>query len=347
MINDTISTRHGGDIYSRPVRLDFSASINPLGMPESARNALIGSVETFEHYPDPACGKLRECIARHDGFPAPNIVCGNGAADLIYRIVQTVRPQQALVTAPTFSEYERALRAAGCEVTRYITRKEDGFRPREDFTQSVKGCDLIFLCNPGNPSGTLISRKLLAEIICSCADAGVLLVIDECFFGFTGEIPLTYDDVTDSVILLRAFTKIYAMAGLRLGYALCHDRRIAHALLECGQCWSVSVPAQTAGAAALGEPEYLSRTVGFIRREREFLTASLREFGFEVFDASANFILFRCGVPLDGMLMREGIAIRSCRDFPGLEEGYFRIGVRTREENRMLIEAIGRCLKNG
>lgn len=343
-VNPTV---HGGDIYSRRVEHDFSANINPLGMPESVKKAIVQSIRSFEHYPDVNCTRLREAIAAHDGFDTEKIVCGNGAADLIYRAVQVLSPKRALVAVPTFSEYERALLSFGCEAVHYNTRKEDNFSLREDFIDSIEGCQMVFVCNPNNPVGNLVKPELLRKIIEKCAMCGASLLIDECFMDFTGESPLSSNDLTGNVMLLRAFTKIYAMAGLRLGYMLCSRSETAVKIKSCGQCWSVSVPAQVAGAAALNERDYVNFTVELIVEERSFLTQALKESGFEVFDSSANFILFRCGMPLGELLMSEGFAIRDCRNYPGLSEGYYRIAVRGHSENQLLVEAIKRCVKNG
>ena len=346
-MNGSISFSHGGDIYSRKIIYDFSANINPLGMPEGVKKALINGFNDFEHYPDTECAKLRRAIAERDGAEYEKIVCGNGAADLIYRIVQAFRPQRALVCAPTFSEYERALISSGCEVARYYTNTKDNFSLRDDIIEFIDSSDIVFLCNPNNPVGNLIQTALLKKIIRKCAECGALLVIDESFIEFTGEKPLSPAELSGNVILLRAFTKIYAMPGLRLGYIICSQADTAKKIKYCGQCWSVSVPAQIAGVAALEEQGFIEQTVELIKKERGFLADSLKKSGFEVFDSKANFILFRCGLPLDRILLRKGIAIRDCFDYHGLSAGYFRIAVRTREENIILVNAINEAVLNG
>lgn len=350
MMNCLTQGNHGGDIYSRRVAHDFSASLNPLGMPASVKKALADNIEAFENYPDINCTVLRKAIAARDGCDEETIVCGNGAADLIYRAVQVFQPRRALIPAPTFSEYERALKTFGCEVARYETRAEDGFHLRGDFVDNIKNmknCDMVFLCNPGNPAGNLTPTRLLHAVMEGCARRGAALVIDECFMDFTEEKPFSPAELTGNVMLLRAFTKIYAMAGLRLGYMICSNRQTARHIKNCGQCWSVSVPAQIAGVAALGEREWVERTVKLITEERHYLTAALENLGLEVFPSSANFLLFRCGLPLDEILLKQGIAIRNCADYHGLSGRYFRIAVRTHEENTLLISAVKEAMKNG
>ena len=148
-------------------------------------------------------------------------------------------------------------------------------------------------------------------------------------------------------MILKAFTKMYAMAGLRLGYMLCADEKLCEAVSECGQSWSVSIPAQAAGIAALGEHDIAEKTRCLIDAERKYLMDKLSGFGFKVYPSQANFILFRCCLPLDEMLIKEKIAIRNCGGYIGLSEGYFRIAVRTHAENEMLVKAVERIVCHG
>lgn len=335
---------HGGDIYSREIVYDFSANLNPLGMPASVKQAIIESLGDFAHYPDPNCTALRRALAAQEGIAEEQIVCGNGAADLIYRAVQAIKPKRALLPAPTFSEYERALLSVNCDLEHYFTREADNFTLREDILRHIDGTDMLFLCNPNNPVGNLVDAHLLKCIIEKCAISGTVLVIDECFMDFVAD-DRSMTDISGNVMVLKAFTKIYAMAGLRLGYLLCGNTDWAQKIQNCGQCWSVSIPAQVAGIAALGEREYVSETVNLIAKERTYLGDCLQHFGFRVYPSEANFILFQCKLPLDKLLLKQKIAIRNCANYMGLGAGYFRIAVRNHAENQVLIAAIERCIK--
>lgn len=159
---------HGGDIYSRDVDYDFSANINPLGMPESVKRILVRKINDFEHYPDPNCSALVKAIAIYEGIENNRIVCGNGAADLIYRIVQVWQPKNALIVVPTFSEYEKALRTYGCSVNYHLLREDDEFEVGEDIIKKIYGNDMMFLCNPNNPTGKMIVPELMGEIVKKC-----------------------------------------------------------------------------------------------------------------------------------------------------------------------------------
>lgn len=343
-----MNNHHGGDIYSHNISFDFSANINPLGMPQSVKNALINHIDDFKHYPDINCKKLRNSVAVRENIRPGQIVFGNGAADLIYRVVQAIKPKNAMVSAPTFSEYERALESFGCNVIHHSLSEKSKFDLDETILEELHDIDLIFLCNPNNPTGRTIGRELMNAIIQKCRENHIYLVLDECFLDFVSE-SANYSVRPDEnhVVILKAFTKIYAMAGLRLGYALCGNENLIKKINDCGQCWSVSVPAQIAGIAALDETGFIAKTVRLISAERRFLSDHLKKWGFAVYPSEANFILFKCGFPLDEMLLEEKIAIRSCGNYIGLGEGYFRIAVRTHEENITLVNAIERIMKNG
>lgn len=341
-----INFLHGGDVYSHQIEYDFSANINPLGMPENVRKALCERVLEYERYPDVNCSELALKIAENEKICAEKIVCGNGAADLIYRIVYALKPKKALIAVPTFSEYEKALRSADCEVNYHVLSEKNEFEIQEDFIEKIGGNDIIFLCNPNNPTGKMIPPELMKKIIEKCNEKNCILVIDECFMDFVREKnKYSVSDFFSNIIVLKAFTKIYAMAGLRLGYAICGNAENADKIRLCGQCWSVSVPAQVAGIAALNEKKYVEKTVKIISEEREFLANSLKEIGFKVYNSEANFILFECDFPLDKLLLEKKILIRSCDNFYGLEHGFFRIAVRTHNENSVLINVIKEVLK--
>ncbi|MBO5555980.1 MAG: aminotransferase class I/II-fold pyridoxal phosphate-dependent enzyme, partial [Oscillospiraceae bacterium] len=235
---------HGGDWagYEREYGekpLDFSANVSPLGMPETARAAAAQSLAEAGRYPDPRCRALREALAARHGVPSEQIVCGAGAADLIWRLPRALGPKSALVFAPGFAEYERALEAQGCKVRRYFPEEARDFSPGEELLTALgPDLDMAFLCQPNNPTGRLIEPELLQRVWERCRQQGTVLVLDECFLDFLPE-PERFSLIdrlsqTLDLVLLRAFTKSHAMAGLRLGYALCGSAELAAALDRCG-----------------------------------------------------------------------------------------------------------------
>lgn len=344
---------HGGDIYTpRDLKpgmklLDFSANLNPLGMPESVKQAAIAAISKSEAYPDPLCRELRQAISQKEGISPDQIVCGNGAADLIYRLAWAVKPKKGLILAPTFAEYELALQNAGAEIKIVSLNREKSFVPDETILDAVKpGISVVFFCNPNNPTGITVSRDFLCSLAEKCRQMGALLVVDECFLCFVekGEEKSMVSELSrfDNLLILKAFTKLYAMAGLRLGYLLCGSEDLAGEIAASGQAWSVSTPAQAAGIAALSETDYAAKTKEYVRENREFLQNVLAEAGAEVFPSETNYIFFRWK---DGNLPEKlspyGILIRSCKNYHNLDETYYRIAVRTAEENRAFAAALG------
>lgn len=336
--------KHGGNIFIHNARYDFSANLNPLGMPESVKQAVIKSSPFWEHYPDPDCTALVQKLSAYEDVPAENIVCGNGADDLIYRITAALRPRNALLCTPTFGEYRKALEEAGCCVKLHFLEEENGFSLTESYLDALTPeMGFAVLCSPNNPTGQSIPVQMLEEIIKRCQDK--ILLIDGCFLDFTEDGGQQLNAMLQkNVILLKAFTKSYAIPALRIGYALFGNPELAEKVRNTGQFWSVSAPAQAAGIAVLEETSYLHRTRMLIQQERTYLSQELQNSGIKVYPSDANFLLFQSVPELGEYLLREGILIRNCDNFAGLGDGYFRIAVRTHPENEVLISAVRRCL---
>lgn len=344
---------HGGDWagyraeFGRDA-LDFSANVSPLGLPQGVADAITAALPTADRYPDPFCRELRAKLALHEGVPAEHILCGNGAADLIFRLVWAAKPRRALVTAPTFAEYAAALESAGCEVERFYLREETDFAVTEDFLSAIHpGLDLVFLCQPNNPTGQLAAPELVERILRRCAACGALLVVDECFLDFSPDhAQLTAKPLlgTGPLFLLKAFTKLYGMAGIRLGYALCADTALLDAMQRCGQPWAVSSLAQAAGLAALDETAYVEAVRTLIAQQRPLLAAGLRALGLRVLDSRANYLLFQGPETLGGALRQKGVVLRSCANYPGLGPGWYRTAVRTAPENQQLLQTLAEVM---
>ena len=334
---------HGGNNYQKQNFLDFSANINPLGMPDTVREAVIRSAAECTRYPDPNCTELTAKLAEFEQCPSAQIACGNGAADLIYRIVHAFRPRRALIPVPTFSEYSFALHETGCQFTEYPLDASQNYQLDEGFADALSDAfDIVYLCTPNNPTGQLIQPELLHRIAEKCWKHNILLVCDECFLRFCADAEQysLRPYLTKNCIILNAFTKLYAIPGLRLGYALCGSEKNAEKLRQTGQYWSVSVPAQAAGIAALKVQDWIPKTVQYVRTERAFLTDALRQCGIHVYDGAANFLLIHAPDNFAERMEQRGIFVRKCDNFSNLAPEHFRIAVRTHEENQALIAAV-------
>lgn len=335
---------HGGDIYgAQRVELDFSVNTNPLGLPPQVRARLLSHVDDVTRYPDPYCRELRSAIAEFEGVSSAQILCGNGAADLIFRLALALRPKLALVCAPTFSEYETAVRQAGGNVVYHALQEENAFLLTERLLDAITPqVDLLFLCNPNNPTGRTVPAALLAAIAARCEKTGTLLLVDECFLDFTEALSAKYLlNTHQNLIILRAFTKTFCMAGLRLGYILSANLPLLARIAAFSQHWAVSVPAQIAGMAALeNATDWLAETRRFINEERAFLSESLRRCGLLVYESEANFLLTKGAAGLHELLLSRGILTRSCENFIGLGAEFIRIALTPREQSTALLQAL-------
>lgn len=345
---------HGGDWAGYRAEfgcdaLDFSANVSPLGLPAGVAAAITNALPTADRYPDPLCRQLRAALAGAEGVPADWILCGNGAADLIFRLALAVRPRRALLPAPTFAEYEAALQTVGCAVQRVFLREENEFAVTEEFIDAVTPeTDIVFLCQPNNPTGQVTPPALVERLVRRCAECGAVLVVDECFLDFLPDRDawtakqLLRD--APQLIILKAFTKLYAMAGVRLGYALCGDAALLEKMRGAGQPWAVSSLAQAAGLAALQETAYAGAVRALIAEQRPRMAAGLRALGLRVMDGQANYLLFRATPDFGEKLRRRGAVVRSCANYPGLDAAWYRTAVRTAEENTRLLQIMGEIL---
>lgn len=335
---------HGGDVYGEEILLDFSANTNPLGTPPGVLAAVEGSLAQLHRYPDPYCRRLVRAIAEFEQVPEHWILCGNGAAELIYAYCASVGAKRAVELAPTFAEYSLGLEQAGCAVSRYFLSQETAFALDGGFLEFLdrEKPDVVFLCNPNNPTGRTAPKALLLEILRYCCERGIRLFVDECFADLSDRQESLKPELADNphVFLLKAFTKSYGMAGLRLGYCLTSDGELLGEMAKAVQPWNVSTPAQAAGVAALGERAFLEKTRALIGVERAWLKENLEALGLWVCPSEANYLLFRGPEDLGQNLKRRKIAVRSCANYFGLGPGWYRTAVRRHEENEALVQAL-------
>lgn len=345
---------HGGDWMGYRERfgrdaLDFSANVSPLGLPEGVAQAIREALAEADRYPDPLCRTLRAALSRAEGVPSEQILCGNGAADLIFRLVWAAKPRRALVTAPTFAEYAAALDTAGCEVKRFFLEEAEDFAVTDALVDAVdESTDMVFLCQPNNPTGQLASPGLVEKLLRRCEACRAILAVDECFLDFLPDAdrwtakPLLK---SGSLVIFKAFTKLYGMAGVRLGYCLCGDEALLEKMQAAGQPWAVSSLAQAAGIAALKETAYVGEVRALIAQQRPAMAAGLRALGLRVIDGKANYLLFRAPADLNERLRPLGTQVRSCANYPGLGPEWYRTAVRTAPENARLLEIMREVLE--
>ena len=335
---------HGGDIYEEKVLLDYSSNTNPFGTPQGVVDAMNSVLTEVHHYPDPYCRALVHAIAAFEDVPQEYILCGNGAAELIYAYCEAACPKCAVELAPTFSEYALGLKRVGCQVDRYTLQQDNDFDLDDGFLKFLmeRKPEAVFLCNPNNPTGRLIPSYVLERVLDFCHQHHIRLFLDECFLDLSDDGISMKGFLRDhpELFILKAFTKSYGMAGVRLGYCLCSDNNLLAAMSKTTQPWNVSVLAQAAGVAALQEKQFLMQTKALIPVERCWLKDELEKLGFWACSSKANYLLF-CSKPgLHKELKKYGIAIRNCDNYHGLSSGWYRIAVRLHEQNEQLIAAV-------
>ena len=343
-----MSEIHGGDIYRNQVKLDFSVNINPLGMPKEVEKALVQSVGECTRYPDIHAQKLRAGLAQLLKAEPWQVVFGNGASELFMALIHALRPRKVLLPIPSFYGYEYVAKAAGSEIMYYPLREEESFVLDEKLCGMLsEDMDLLFLANPNNPTGRRIRPEALLTILEECKRRGIYVVLDECFIGFCGEEYSMVERVKEfpRLLIVRAFTKLYAIPGIRLGYLVCGEEEMALQISRQLPEWNLSVPAQRAGEACLGLTDYRKKTLLYIREERCHLLEELKKLGLKVFEGDGDFLLLYSEIPLYERLLEKGILIRNCENFKGLSRGYYRIAVKRREENERLQKAIGECIE--
>ena len=337
---------HGGDVYHHQGCVDFSANCNPLGTPGKVRQAVADSLDELVNYPQVGYESLKKAIAQYEQVNKEQVICGNGAAELIYTLILALRPRQALVLAPTFAEYEQALENLGCRVDYYGLKRECSFQPQSDFFDRLTpAVDVVFLCNAYYPTGLLLEREFLERVLDICDKHQTMLVVDECFLDFVKE-PKKYslkEELSENphLFLLKAFTKRYAMAGVRLGYGLCQNLDLLERMGRMTQPWNLSVIAQKAGIAALKEEDYVRRGRQIVFQEIERMKQEFQKLGIKTYDSQANYLFFEGPKDLWEKCLDKGILIRDCSNYTGLSKGYYRVAVKMPQENDRLLKALG------
>lgn len=362
---------HGGDVYNNTIQYDFSVNINPMGVPEEIRTAMIRSLDYIECYPEYDAGSLKRAISAKHGISSDSIICGNGASELISAICNAFVKEgsRVLIAGPAFSGYERAAYAVNAEIIYSMADATEDFYTSsallEDILENRPG--LVFLANPSNPAGMLTDREFICKLSATCKKVGALLVVDECFIELTGKEEeysvLNGSHVVGNVIVLRAFTKSYAVPGIRLGYAVILEAAgdepivssdasaagirgsLAKRLVSVLPEWNISVMAMQAGMTALSLRGYIEASASLIDRERRFVLEEIMRLGIKTYATGANYVLFYIDEKepkgLYEFMRNRKILIRDCSDYEGLGAGYYRVAIRTHEENAMLMKELG------
>lgn len=362
---------HGGNIYrlmeecnfSTDSIIDFSASINPLGVPESVKEKINENIRHLCHYPDPYVKQLTLELAGRHNIDPNYIMCGNGSTELIYLIARAIKPERVLITAPAFSEYENACSISlKSEVRSQKLEPEDNFDISIDefidgmkkisysFTSmtftSMAFTSMAFLCNPNNPTGRLIKKSEVLRIADAAKQLKCYLVVDEAFIDFAPHESVAYEvQKNPYLIVLRSMTKFYALSGLRIGYGV-FPCDVIEILKKHKEPWTVNSAAQIAGLTALNDDEYINQTFELMKNEKKALENGFKLLGISYVPSFANFYLIRHGNAKEIIsgLRNRGILVRDCSNFKGLDSSYMRVAVKSNKDNMRLLKEMSDLL---
>ncbi|MEL6309355.1 MAG: histidinol-phosphate transaminase [Chloroflexota bacterium] len=347
-VKNTPPAHHGAFDYDELARLgyspdeviDFSVNSNPYGPPASVREAI--ATVPLDRYPDRECIPLRKKLAKHHNTNVENIVVGNGTAELLMLIGQAFirEGDEVLIVTPTFGEYERVAQLGGANI-HYHSLPIIGAVHYGQIASAIDNHTpkLVFLCHPNNPSGFVWDIQRLGGLIDTFPN--MLFVVDEAYINFAPRVLSAYEysHGYGNLLVVRSLTKDYALAGLRLGYAIGHPD-IIEAIRRVRPAWNVNALAQAAGLAVLDEGDWLRTCVKQLHQDKEKLIAGIEDLDLPVMSSHVHYFLVNVGngAAFRSKLLRHKIMVRDCASF-GLPE-YVRIATRTPEDNAKLLQAI-------
>ena len=363
---------HGGNIYKvfreKNIKgiMDYSSNINPYGIPESLKKRITENLEVLERYPDPDYVELRQKLANMNKVNLSDIILGNGATEIIFLFMKVINPKKILIVSPTFGEYERAVKATGIsgdienkkiEIEYFELKESDDFKLNiENLKNELeKKYDLLIICNPNNPTGKFLKLVQTEEILKECNKYDTKLFIDEAFIEFLEdgmkESIINTEGNKKNLFVTRAFTKFFAIPGLRLGYGMYFDKELEKKISEKKEPWSVNNIAEMAGLTVLDDAEYIEKTLKWIAEEKIYMYEKLNKIsGIKVYETEVNFItgkidekLFSEGLNvkiLREKMLEQGILIRDAPNFKFLDERFFRLAIKDRASNKRVIEAM-------
>ena len=376
---------HGGNIYKifreKNIKeiLDYSSNINPYGIPESLKKRITENLEILERYPDPDYVELRQKLSNLNKVNLSDIILGNGATEIIFLFMKVINPKKILIVSPTFGEYERAVKATEISGDTVSLSSSNGdnknienkkieieyfeLKESDDFKLNIGNLknelenkyDLLIICNPNNPTGKFLKLTQTEEILKECNKYDTKLFIDEAFIEFLAdgmkESIINTEENKKNLFVTRAFTKFFAIPGLRLGYGMYFDKELEQKISEKKEPWSVNNIAELAGLTVLNDTEYIEKTLKWITKEKIYMYEKLNEIsGIKVYETEVNFItgkidekLFLEGLNvkiLREKMLEQGILIRDASNFKFLDERFFRLAIKDRESNDRVIEAM-------
>lgn len=345
---------HGGQFKKENIT-DYSVNIPTIAYDSAYRELLIKTIDNLLEYPEIDGETARAAIAEYLEFPEEDIVLGNGATDLIYLVARSFKFKRAMVLAPTFTEYSRALKQAGTEVDDYIMpyRIHDKALIFEvdalELSAAIEArrINCLFLCNPNNPTGQMFTTDFMEELL-ENSDENMVLIIDESFIDFCecGEHHARMRDLIDryNILVIRSMTKTHSVPGLRMGYAF-GNVDLVKVLKAHRDPWALNRFALESIPYFLERKEDLAALQDRVKALSNQMHQALNAIdGIHVASSTANFLLFKltgtCPVKWHAYMIEKGFYLRTCMDFVGLGADFFRIAIKDEASNKLLIKAI-------
>ena len=363
----------GADMYRLAAELkmqerkviDFSASVNPLGVSKKVKADLRKHLKYLHNYPDPEAERLRKRLAQYFAIDPETILCGSGSTELLYLIPRVLNPAHVLIPAPTCPEYERACRMRSeTRISYFELKEEDGFHldadrfidamPEGDNSElntpnASSPCAMAFLCNPNNPTGRLLSRREIVKISDAARKRKCYLVVDEAFIDFCPDGSVMKDATGNPfLIVVRTMSHFYSLAGLRIGYGI-FPQHLIRSLRAHREPWTVvNSLAQRAALTALKDKGYRKETAVLMAEEKRFIEKHFRKLGIAFFPSDVNYYLLKMGNAgeVSRKLKKRGVLVRDCTEFKGLGNHYLRIAVKSHRENAVLMKELAVVLNN-
>ncbi len=263
--------------------IDFSANINPLGMPSSVKKAIVENLDEAEKYPDITYFELKSVISEFENISMENLILGNGAAEVLFNVVRGINPKNSLILAPTFSEYEEAIKAINGNIIYYKLKEENKFYIKEDILDYINNdLDLMFICNPNNPTGVVTEKNLLIKILDKARKNNVIVLLDESFLDFIKEnlSMIPYINEYENLIIIKSLTKFFALPGIRIGYGICGNIELIEKVEFISPAWNINIFAEIATKTGVKDENYIEESIKFINDEKDYLYMELKKINF-------------------------------------------------------------------
>jgi len=351
----SLDYKHGGNIYelnNKEKIVDFSSNINPLGPPKGLKETIENACDSIEKYPDPNYTDMREKLAKIYSLKKENFVMGNGGIQVIHNTLEFLEFKKALIVVPTFIEYEKALKRFNKDFKYYYLKEENDFILKTDelLASDLSDIDLIILCTPNNPTGAYINKKELIDLVRNLNQLKINILIDEAFIDFLDDQTSMMDQIPkyNNLIITRSLTKFFAVPGLRLGFLVTSNKALVSKINLLRESWSVNVFANQLFFRLFDDDQYIEETKKFIVEEANRLYNLLVDIQWlKVYKPSVNYIFFKSNknIPWKEELLKYNILIRHCNNYVGLDERFFRVAVKTKNQNNLLIKVMNRVME--